>query len=303
MAHNNEEIEIMKEARYWVLVLLSSLLMLITGCSRRDIVDDYPDGIVKIKLDWGELTHPLPEAQWIVIYPEDSSLKPLAHELNSDELVDTLPRGHYRALLLAMNKGVENLEFVQMEQLASGTIRLKGPIEGTRYPYPDLVYSTLMDIDLKSNKSVSLVTVPKPLAMRAIFEIKIPGMRNLQACLRGIPVGIDVKNLTAIFVNPADCIELTSEYANEVVTLSGTILMPLVERSTTRVSPGDALIHLEISVTYENGKTEEIKVNVTEAVKAAAAQEPGEVIFELVKIGMNVTVVQWEAGTGNGDVS
>lgn len=294
----------MKEANYVILALLSSLLMLITGCGRREIVDDdIPDGIVKIKLDWGEVTRPLPEAQWMVIYPEDSSLKPVAHELRSHELVDTLPRGHYRALLLAMDKGVENLEFVQMEQLTSGMIRLKGPIEGTRYPHPDLVYSTLIDIDLKSNKSASLVTVPKPLAMKTVFEMKLPGVRHLQASLRGIPVSIGVKNLAAVFVNPSDCIELTSEYANEVVTLSGTILMPLGERSTTRVSLADVLMHLEMSVVYENGATEEIKVNVTEAVKAAAAKEPGEVIFELVKIGMNVTVVQWESGTGSGDVS
>ena len=31
----------MRDTRYIILVLLSSLLML-TGCSRRDVLDDYP---------------------------------------------------------------------------------------------------------------------------------------------------------------------------------------------------------------------------------------------------------------------
>ena len=41
----------MRNTRYRFLVLLSSLLML-TGCSRRDILDDYPVSGVDIKLDW-----------------------------------------------------------------------------------------------------------------------------------------------------------------------------------------------------------------------------------------------------------
>ena len=45
----------MRNTRYGFLVLLSSLLMLI-GCSRRDILDDYPVSGVDIKLDWDGVT-------------------------------------------------------------------------------------------------------------------------------------------------------------------------------------------------------------------------------------------------------
>ena len=41
----------MRDTRDMLLVLLSSLLML-TGCSRRDILDDYPVSGVEISLDW-----------------------------------------------------------------------------------------------------------------------------------------------------------------------------------------------------------------------------------------------------------
>ena len=43
----------MRDTRYIILVLLSSLLMLI-GCSRRDVLDDYPVSGVEISLDWPE---------------------------------------------------------------------------------------------------------------------------------------------------------------------------------------------------------------------------------------------------------
>lgn len=50
----------MRDTRYIILVLLSSLLMLI-GCSRRDVLDDYPVSGVEISLDWAGVTDELPE--------------------------------------------------------------------------------------------------------------------------------------------------------------------------------------------------------------------------------------------------
>lgn len=293
----------MEKTRYALLVLLSSLLIMLTGCGRRDILDDYPDGLVQIKLDWGDLADHLPVGKWMVIYPEDNSLKPFSREISGDEFVDTLPRGYYQALLLAMDKDIKNIEFVQMQQLALGSISLKAPAEGGSYPHPELVYSRLMDVDLQSSRSVRMTIAPKPLVMKAIFEIKLPGVQKVDARLKGIPVSITAKNLAAVFAHPDDYIDLVSEHANGVLTLSGNMLMPLNERNRTRASLEELLIQLEISVVYDSGETEEIKVDVTEAVNAAAAQEPVEVKFELVKIGMTVTVAQWEIGTGSGDVS
>ena len=45
----------MRDTRYIILVLLSSLLML-TGCSRRDVLDDCPVSGVEISLDWAGVT-------------------------------------------------------------------------------------------------------------------------------------------------------------------------------------------------------------------------------------------------------
>ena len=48
----------MRNARFMLLVLLSSLLVL-NGCSRRDILDDYPVSGVEISLNWDGVT-PMP---------------------------------------------------------------------------------------------------------------------------------------------------------------------------------------------------------------------------------------------------
>ena len=49
MGDNKEERKKMKKTRYVALVLLSSLLTLV-GCSRREILDDYPVTGINIRL-------------------------------------------------------------------------------------------------------------------------------------------------------------------------------------------------------------------------------------------------------------
>ena len=60
MGDNKEERKKMKKTRYVALVLLSSLLTLV-GCSRREILDDYPVTGINIRLDWEGVTGRLPE--------------------------------------------------------------------------------------------------------------------------------------------------------------------------------------------------------------------------------------------------
>ena len=61
----------MRDTRDMLLVLLSSLLML-TGCSRRDILDDYPVSGVEISLDWNGVTNKLPEGVRVIFYPKNA---------------------------------------------------------------------------------------------------------------------------------------------------------------------------------------------------------------------------------------
>ena len=58
--NNQEKRKKMKKTRYAILVLLSSLLTLV-GCSRREILDDYPVTGINIRLNWEGVTDRLPE--------------------------------------------------------------------------------------------------------------------------------------------------------------------------------------------------------------------------------------------------
>lgn len=64
----------MKKTRYVALVLLSSLLTLV-GCSRREILDDYPVTGINIRLDWEGVTGRLPEGVRVIFYPKPRTPK------------------------------------------------------------------------------------------------------------------------------------------------------------------------------------------------------------------------------------
>lgn len=68
MGDNKEERKKMKKTRYVALVLLSSLLTLV-GCSRREILDDYPVTGINIRLDWEGVTGRLPEGVRVISIP------------------------------------------------------------------------------------------------------------------------------------------------------------------------------------------------------------------------------------------
>ena len=288
----------MQFTRYTFLVLFSSLWIFLTGCEHRDT--DPVNG-VRIKLDWDKLTGRTPKDKWVIIYPEDRSLKPLLHKMSEDELVDSLPVGHYNILMFAMDKEVTCHEFIDMKEFESATMVLKGPIKDWQYPNPEMVYGAQASIDLINNKVETISLIPKSLVMKVAFTIRIPGIHELHACLKGIPTAIRLKDLSPVYVDPQNCIELVSEYVDHVLSLSGAILMPNNLKSGTRVLDTIALL-LEIDITYDDGSTEKIGVDVTKVIYNAASDESEEVVFNLEKVGMSAMIVGWTTENTGGEV-
>lgn len=98
----------MRKTRYMLLVLLSSLLML-AGCSRRDILDDYPVSGVEISLDWDGVTDKLPEGVRVIFYPKDGEGKKVDRYLSVRGGEMKVPPGRYS--VVAYNY---NTEYVQL---------------------------------------------------------------------------------------------------------------------------------------------------------------------------------------------
>ena len=108
----------MRNTRYGFLVLLSSLLML-TGCSRRDILDDYPVSRVEISLDWAGVTDELPEGVRIIFYPKDGEGRKVDRYLSVQGGEMKVPPGRYSVVAYNYNtevvriRGEESYETIE----------------------------------------------------------------------------------------------------------------------------------------------------------------------------------------------
>ena len=98
MGDNKEERKKMKKTRYVALVLLSSLLTLV-GCSRREILDDYPVTGINIRLDWEGVTGRLPEGVRVIFYPKDTQGRKIDTYLPAKGGEMKVPPGHYLAVI------------------------------------------------------------------------------------------------------------------------------------------------------------------------------------------------------------
>ena len=98
MGDNKEERKKMKKTRYVALVLLSSLLTLV-GCSRREILDDYPVTGIDIRLDWEGVTGRLPEGVRVIFYPKDAQGRKIDTYLPAKGGEMKVPPGHYLAVI------------------------------------------------------------------------------------------------------------------------------------------------------------------------------------------------------------
>ena len=95
----------MQDTRYILLVLLSSLLML-TGCSRRELLDDYPVSGVDIKLDWDGVTDQLPEGVRVIFYPKNGDGRKVDKYLSVRGGEMKVPPGRYSVVAYNYNTEV-----------------------------------------------------------------------------------------------------------------------------------------------------------------------------------------------------
>ena len=289
---------VMKKWFCYYLIILPLLLQ--TGCIRQDEPDCSEDH-VELKIDWSGVTAQQPDGKWLVVYPEDVSVKPFSIELIKDDVNDPLPNKNYRALLLAMNKEFVSIDFQEMERLERATVVLKKPADDDHYAHTEMIYSVCVEVKRARRGSRTLLLKPKPLAMKATFVMKCPGVSQVHAHLTGIPVVLNLSDQTVVYGDEQQYLGLNTAYANNEVTLSGNLLLPTTAAEATRADLGVSL-QLDINLFYEDGTTEDLKVDVTQAMNAVASGDipSGEVVFELKKIGVTAVVADWKVGTGEG---
>ena len=140
----------MRDTRYIILVLLSSLLML-TGCSRRDVLDDYPVSGVEILLDWAGVTDELPEGVRIIFYPKDGEGRKVDRYLSVQGGEMKVPPGRYSVVAYNYNtevvriRGEESYETIEAYTGYCNGLGIAGTEKMVWSPDPLYVLNILYD--------------------------------------------------------------------------------------------------------------------------------------------------------------
>lgn len=181
----------MKDTRYIFLVLLSSLLIL-TGCSRRDILDDYPVSGVEIELDWNGVTDHLPEGVRVIFYPKDGEGRKIDTYLSVRGGGVKVPPGRYS--VVAYNYDTETVQIRgdgAYETIEAFTGHCSGlGIAGTEKLVwgPDPLYVVQID-ELRIKKSEEALLLnwkPKLVVKTYSFKAKVEGLEYVASVIGSV---------------------------------------------------------------------------------------------------------------------
>ena len=181
----------MRNARFMLLVLLSSLLVL-NGCSRRDILDDYPVSGVEISLNWDGVTDKLPEGIRVIFYPKDGEGKKVDRYLSVRGGEMKVPPGRYS--VVAYNYNTESIRIrgeESYETIEAYTGNCNGlGIAGTEKMVwsPDSLYVLNID-ELKIDKSEEVLSLDwklESVVKKYSFAVEVKGLEYVTTIVGGI---------------------------------------------------------------------------------------------------------------------
>ena len=184
----------MRNARFILLVLLSSLLVL-NGCSRRDILDDYPVSGVEISLDWDGVTDKLPEGIRVIFYPIDGEGKKVDRYLSIRGGEMKVPPGRYS--VVAYNYNTESVRFRRdesyetIEAYAEHCNEVGIPGIENMVQSPDSLYVLNID-ELKIKKSEEVLHLDwklESVVKKFSFVLEVKGLEyvtSIIGCVNGL---------------------------------------------------------------------------------------------------------------------
>lgn len=170
----------MGNIRYGVLGLLSCLLVSLSGCSFRDMLDDYPVSGVQINLDWTGVTEKLPETMRVIFYPKDAEGRKVDNYLSSVGGEVRVPPGNYAVVIYNFNtesiqiRGEESYETI--EAFTGHCTGLNTDDDMVWAPDP-LYVVALDDVEIeKSDVALQMDLKPEAVVANYSFDIKVDGL-------------------------------------------------------------------------------------------------------------------------------
>lgn len=181
----------MQGVRYIFLVFLFTLWVL-GGCSRRDILDDYPVSGVEISLDWDGVADQLPEGVRIIFYPKDGKSKKVDTYLSARGGKVKVPPGRYSVVVY--NYDTETVQIRNegaYETIEAFTGHCNGlGIAGTEKLVwgPDPLYVVnVEELQIKkSDETLLLIWKPKLVVETYTFKVKAEGLQYVSAIVGSV---------------------------------------------------------------------------------------------------------------------
>ena len=276
MVANEEEIEPMKMERFNWLALLF-LLLLMTGCDRREVLDEYPVSGVEITLDWSGVTDQLPDGMRAIFYPKNAGGKKVEKYLSVRGGNVKVPPGRYSMVIY--NYDTESLRirdeaaYETIEAFTGNCNEMDVSETADMVWEPDLFY-VVSEQDVKIEKSDEVIMLsyrPKLVVKTYTFEMKVKGMQY-------------VADVVGSISGMANCYHLGTgwkENTNGPVQLTLTKSAEGISGSFRAFGMCDALTRVDVKVALslmfiKTDKTVQTQtIDVTEAVKPLPPAEGG----------------------------
>lgn len=184
----------MQDTRYILLVLLSSLMML-TGCSHRELLDDYPVSGVEISIDWDGVDEGLLEGVRVIFYPKDGEGKKVDRYLSVRGGEMKVPPGRYSVVAYNYNTEVVRIQGEESyETIEAYTGHCAGlGIAGTEKMVwsPDSLYVLNID-ELRIQKSEEVLHLDwklESVVKQYSFAVEVKGLEYVTS-VAGCAVGL-----------------------------------------------------------------------------------------------------------------
>ena len=262
----------MKRMGILFLLFLSSIIILLTGCDFREVLDDYPVSGVRIKLNWNGVTEKLPEGMRVIFYPKSAEGRKVDKYISTIGGEVPVPPGHYSVVIYNYNTecieicGESSYETIEAFALPCSEMNLPEEMVWA----PDPLYVVALD-EIKIEKSdieTQLEFKPENVVKRYTFEIKVGGLKNVAKVI------CDVKGLDgSFFMGLNSC--RTSKLPVYVEMQKGdgilkgvfsSFIMAKRDYSCSKATRADAEVMMTLKLVKVDNSIQEVKVDITKVV-------------------------------------
>ena len=176
---------VVENIRYNVPLPLFCLLIILSGCNFREVLDDYPVSGVQITLDWTGVAENLPETVRVIFYPKDAEGRKVDGYLPAAGGEMKVPPGHYAMIVYNYNTECVCIEGDECYgTIRAYTERCIGMDAGEDMIWsPDDFYVVALD-DVEITKSEAAMVMklkPERVVSSYSFAVKVDGVENISA--------------------------------------------------------------------------------------------------------------------------